>query len=93
MKQRSNIENLKNEIIFLIFLSLHCNNINQEEASRLWSLICKNILSKIFDNYLSTKYKDYKKYFFCYRNGAKIGVKDLNFTSDIDLIIFFDSKK
>ena len=88
---KSNIENLKNEIIFLIFLSLHCNNINQEEASRLWSLICKNILSKIFDNYLSTKYKDYKKYFFVIGMG-KIGVKDLNFTSDIDLIIFFDSK-
>ena len=88
---KSNIENLKNEIIFLIFLSFHCKYINQEEASRLWSLICKNILSKIFHNYLSTKYKDYKKYFFVIGMG-KIGVKDLNFTSDIDLIIFFDSK-
>ena len=88
---KSNIENLKNEIIFLIFLSFHCKYINQEEASRLWSLICKNILSKIFHNYLSTKYIDYKKYFFVIGMG-KIGVKDLNFTSDIDLIIFFDSK-
>jgi glutamate-ammonia-ligase adenylyltransferase len=57
----------------------------------LWSLICKNILSKIFHNYLFAKYKDYKKYFFVIGMG-KIGVKDLNFTSDIDLIIFFDSK-
>ena len=89
--RKINIENLKNEIIFLIFISFHCNNLNQEEASRLWSLICKNILTKIFHNYLSTKYKDYKKYFFVIGMG-KIGVKDLNFTSDIDLIIFFDSK-
>ena len=88
---KSNIENFKNEIIFLIFVSFHSSNINQEEASRLWSLICKNILSKIFHYYLFVKYKDYKKYFFVIGMG-KIGVKDLNFTSDIDLIIFFDSK-
>ena len=88
---KSNIENFKNEIIFLIFVSFHSGNINQEEASRLWSLICKNILSKIFHYYLFAKYKDYKKYFFVIGMG-KIGVKDLNFTSDIDLIIFFDSK-
>ena len=88
---KSNIENFKNEIIFLIFVSFHSSNINQEEASRLWSLICKNILSKIFHNYLFAKYKDYKKYFFVIGMG-KIGVKDLNFTSDIDLIIFFNSK-
>ena len=86
------LENFKNEIIFLIFISLHFDNLNQEEASRLWSLICKNILSKIFNNHLLPHFKDYKKYFFVIGMG-KIGVNDLNFASDIDLIIFFDSKR
>ena len=85
------VEDLKNEIIFLIFLSYHNNNISQENASRIWSLICKALLLKIFDQYLLIDYPLYKKFIFIVGMG-KIGVKDLNFTSDIDIIIFFDSK-
>ena len=85
------VEDLKNEIIFLIFLSYHNNNISQENASRIWSLICKALLLKIFDQYLLNDYPLYKKFIFIVGMG-KIGVKDLNFTSDIDIIIFFDSK-
>ena len=85
------VEDLKNEIIFLIFLSYHNNNISQVNASRIWSLICKALLLKIFDQYLLIDYPLYKKFIFIVGMG-KIGVKDLNFTSDIDIIIFFDSK-
>ena len=87
------IEKLKNEIIYLIFSSSHERIINQECASRLWSLICKNFVTKIFNFYILRSF-DHKilKNFFILGLG-KIGVKDLNFTSDIDLIIFFDSKK
>ena len=46
------IEKLKNEIIYLIFSSLHEGIINQECASRLWSLICKNFVTKIFNFYI-----------------------------------------
>ena len=86
------IEKLKNEIIYLIFSSSHEGIINQECASRLWSLICKNFVTKIFNFYILRSF-DHKilKNFFILGLG-KIGVKDLNFTSDIDLIIFFDSK-
>ena len=46
------IEKLKNEIIYLIFSSSHEEIINQECASRLWSLICKNFVTKIFNFYI-----------------------------------------
>ena len=85
------IEDLKNELIYLLFFSLHLNKISQDYVSRLWSLICKQILLRIFNSYLSANFTDYKKYYFILGMG-KIGVKDLNFTSDIDLIILFDSK-
>jgi len=84
-------EDLKNEIIFLIFVCFHNNNISQVNASRIWSLICKNLFLKIFKQNLINEYPLYKKYIFIVGMG-KIGVKDLNFTSDIDVIIFFDSK-
>ena len=86
------IEKLKNEIIYLIFSSSHEGIINQEYASRLWSLICKNFVTKIFNFYILRSFdRKILKNFFILGLG-KIGVKDLNFTSDIDLIIFFDSK-
>ena len=88
----SGIEKLKNEIIYLIFSSFHEGIINQECASRLWSLICKNFVTKIFNFYILRSFNSkILKNFFILGLG-KIGVKDLNFTSDIDLIIFFDSK-
>ncbi len=46
------IEKLKNEIIYLIFSSSHEGIINQKCASRLWSLICKNFVNKIFKFYI-----------------------------------------
>ena len=86
------IEKLKNEIIYLIFSSWHEEIINQESASRLWSLICKNFITKIYKFYILKSFdRKILKNFFILGLG-KIGVKDLNFTSDIDLIIFFDSK-
>ena len=86
------IEKLKNEIIYLIFSSWHEEIINQENASRLWSLICKNFITKIYKFYILKSFdRKILKNFFILGLG-KIGVKDLNFTSDIDLIIFFDSK-
>ncbi|MDB0031948.1 nucleotidyltransferase domain-containing protein [Alphaproteobacteria bacterium] len=86
------IEKLKNEIIYLIFSSFHEGIINQEFASRLWSLICKNFVTKIFYFYILQSFdRKILKNFFILGLG-KIGVKDLNFTSDIDLIIFFDNK-
>ena len=85
------IEDLKNELIYLLFFLLHSNKKSQDYISRLWSLICKQILLRIFNSYLSSNFNNFKKNYFILGMG-KIGVKDLNFTSDIDLIIFFDSK-
>ena len=90
-RKKIRAEDLKNEIIFLIFVSFHNNNISQENASRTWSLICKSLLLKLFNQYLVDDFPLYKKFTFIIGMG-KIGVKDLNFTSDIDIIIFFDSK-
>ena len=85
------IEDLKNELIYLLFFLLHLNKVSQDYTSRLWSLICKQILLRIFNSHLSANFTDYKRHYFILGMG-KIGVKDLNFTSDIDLIILFDSK-
>ena len=86
------IEKLKNEIIYLIFSSFHEGIINQECSSRLWSLICKNFVTKIFNFYILQSFNPKILENFFILGLGKIGVKDLNFTSDIDLIIFFDSK-
>ena len=87
-----NIKILKNELIYLIFISIHLNLISQSAGSRLWSILCKNILSKLIKFHLFLTFnKNLKKYFFIMGMG-KIGVKDLNFASDIDIIIFYDSK-
>ena len=88
----SGIENLKNEVIYLIFSSFHEGIINQECSSRLWSLICKNFVTKIFNFYILQSFNPKIMENFFILGLGKIGVKDLNFTSDIDLIIFFDSK-
>ena len=60
------IEDLKNELIYLLFFSLHLNKIPQDYISRLWSLICKQILLRIFNSYLSANFTDYKKINFRY---------------------------
>ena len=87
-----NINILKNELIYLIFISIHFDLISQSVGSRLWSLLCKNILSRIINSHISKSFNvGLKKYYFILGMG-KIGVKDLNFASDIDLIIFYDSK-
>ena len=87
-----NINILKNELIYLIFISIHFDLISQSVGSRLWSLLCKNILSRIINSNISKSFNvGLKKYYFILGMG-KIGVKDLNFASDIDLIIFYDSK-
>ena len=44
-----NVNTLKNELIYLIFISIHQNLISQSNGSRLWSILCKNILSKIIN--------------------------------------------
>ena len=88
----SNIYKLKNELIYLIFISIHQNLISQSNGSRLWSVLCKNILSKIININLYRSFNNsVKKYYFILGMG-KIGVRDLNFASDIDIIIFYDSK-
>ena len=87
-----NINTLKNELIYLIFISIHQNLISQSNGSRLWSVLCKNILSKIININLYRSFNNsLKKYYFILGMG-KIGVRDLNFASDIDIIIFYDSK-
>ena len=87
-----NINKLKNELIYLIFISIHQNLISQSNGSRLWSILCKNILSKIININLYRSFNSsLKKYYFILGMG-KIGVRDLNFASDIDIIIFYDSK-
>ncbi len=87
-----NINTLKNELIYLIFISIHQNLISQFNGSRLWSVLCKNILSKIINFNLYRSFNNsVKKYYFILGMG-KIGVRDLNFASDIDIIIFYDSK-
>jgi len=87
-----NINTLKNELIYLIFISIHQNLISQSNGSRLWSILCKNILSKIINTNLYRSFNNsLKKYYFILGMG-KIGVRDLNFASDIDIIIFYDSK-
>ena len=87
-----NINTLKNELIYLIFISIHQNLISQSNGSRLWSILCKNILSKIININLYRSFNSsLKKYYFILGMG-KIGVRDLNFASDIDIIIFYDSK-
>ena len=87
-----NINTLKNELIYLIFISIHQNLISQSNGSRLWSVLCKNILSKIINFNLYRSFNNsVKKYYFILGMG-KIGVRDLNFASDIDIIIFYDSK-
>ena len=89
----SNIQTFKNELIYLIFIAIHLRQINQIEGSRLWSILCKKILIKLFNNFLSSHTSsNYRNSYFVLGLG-KIGVSDLNFASDIDLIIFFDSKK
>ena len=89
----SNIQIFKNELIYLIFIAIHLRQINQIEGSRLWSILCKKILIKLFNNFLSAhSSSNYRNSYFVLGLG-KIGVSDLNFASDIDLIIFFDSKK
>ncbi|MDA9162646.1 hypothetical protein N9O29_00175 [Alphaproteobacteria bacterium] len=50
----------------------------------------RKYLGKIFHHYLSLEYKNYRKNFFILSLG-KLGVSDLNYSSDIDLIIFFKS--
>ena len=58
------IEDLKNELIYLLFFLLHLNKTPQDYISRLWSLLCKQILLRIFNYYLSANFTDYKKYYF-----------------------------
>ena len=83
-------QKLKDEIIILIFIS-HYMGINDHiTSSRLWSIIMRKYLSKIFHHYLSLENINYRKNFFILSLG-KLGVSDLNYSSDIDLIIFFKS--
>ena len=83
----SKIYKLKNVLIYLIFISIHQNLISQSNGSRLWSILCKNILSKIININLYRSFNNsLKKYYFILGMG-KIGVRDLNFASDIDIII------
>ena len=88
-----NINVLKEELIYLIFLSIHLNLISQPNGSRLWSILCKNILSKIINVNLVKFFNTNLNNFYFIIGMGKIGVKDLNFASDIDLIVFYDSKK
>ena len=83
-------QKLKDQIIILIFISRHKGINDHITSSRLWSLIMQKYLSKIFHHYLSIEYKNYRKNFFILSLG-KLGVCDLNYSSDIDLIIFFKS--
>ena len=83
-------QKLKDQIIILIFISRHRNIIDQITSARLWSLLMRKYLGKIFHHYLSLEYKNYRKNFFILSLG-KLGVSDLNYSSDIDLIIFFKS--
>ncbi|MGY9016611.1 MAG: hypothetical protein ACKVGX_00465 [Alphaproteobacteria bacterium] len=85
-------QKLKDEIIILIFIS-HYMGINDHiTSSRLWSIIMRKYLSKIFHHYLSLENINYRKNFFILSLG-KLGVSDLNYSSDIDLIIFFKSNE
>ena len=83
-------QKLKDQIIILIFISRYRNIIDQITSARLWSLLMRKYLGKIFHHYLSLEYKNYRKNFFILSLG-KLGVSDLNYSSDIDLIIFFKS--
>jgi len=88
-----NIQTFKNELIYLIFIAIHTQQLSQIDGSRLWSILCKKILIKLFNNFLSDHGEtNYQNSYFVLGLG-KIGVSDLNFASDIDIIIFFDSKK
>ena len=91
-KNYENFQNLKNEIILLVFIAHYVGINDHLSSTRLWSIIMKKYLSRIFNHYLSLKYNNYKNFFFIIALG-KLGVKDLNYSSDIDLIIIFDSKK
>ena len=83
-------QKLKDQIIILIFISRYRNIIDHVTSARLWSLLMRKYLGKIFHHYLSLEYKHYRKNFFILSLG-KLGVSDLNYSSDIDLIIFFKS--
>ena len=83
-------QKLKDQIIVLIFISRYRGINDHVTSSRLWSLIMQKYLSRIFHHYLSLEYKNYRKNFFILSLG-KLGVCDLNYSSDIDLIIFFKS--
>ena len=89
-KNYEKFQKLKNEIIVLIFLGHHQGINDNLISARLWSIIMRIYLSKIFHYYLSLDYAEYKKDFFILSLG-KLGVSDLNYSSDIDLIIFFKS--
>ena len=87
-KNYEKFQKLKEEIIILIFIS-NFKGINDHiSSSRLWSLLMRKYLSKIFHHYLSLENTNYRKNFFILSLG-KLGVSDLNYSSDIDLIIFF----
>ncbi|MDB9776572.1 hypothetical protein OAB63_02275 [Alphaproteobacteria bacterium] len=87
-KNYENFQKLKDEVIILIFIS-NFKRINDHiSSSRLWSLLMRKYLSKIFHHYLSLENTNYRKNFFILSLG-KLGVSDLNYSSDIDLIIFF----
>ncbi|MDC0861118.1 hypothetical protein OAQ08_00785 [Alphaproteobacteria bacterium] len=83
-------QKLKNEIIILIFISRYKGINDNLISSRLWSIIMRKYLTKIFHHYLSLEDLSYRKNFFILSLG-KLGVSDLNYSSDIDLIIFFKS--
>ena len=83
-------QKLKDQIIVLIFISRYRGINDHVTSSRLWSLIMQKYLSRIFHHYLSLEYKNYRKNFFIL-SLCKLGVSDLNYSSDIDLIIFFKS--
>ena len=83
-------QKLKDQIIILIFISRYRNINDHVTSARLWSLLMRKYLGKIFHHYLSLEYNNYRKNFFILSLG-KLGVSDLNYSSDIDLIIFFKS--
>ena len=87
-KNYEKFQKLKDEIIILIFISRFKGINDHISSSRLWSILMRKYLSKIFHHYLSLENRNYRKNFFILSLG-KLGVSDLNYSSDIDLIIFF----
>ena len=58
-------QKLKDQIIILIFISRYRNIIDQITSARLWSLLMRKYLGKIFHHYLSSTTHKIQKEFYC----------------------------